>query len=384
VAPAAGADAPDTLDAAARLFNQYAPHVGRRDRKSLVRLDFNYPDERRLDRDNVEANTRKINAITSPRAITAAGGICGPLDADFSHPVCGDRGRPIKNGLVSFRADRGGVRYIPALSIDPAAPGVTVWTSENDANPTDPAVKACPPVDCEEELTCEVDAVVACLTIGNFQARFSPEQWQAALQKVMIEHDRVAEQKMLAEIDAASTAVTYGGGSGTATDVLAALLRASAGIRSRLRQEGGNLVAVLPEWVREAIISDVVHKNTSGSVIENYNLAAAQVASFFTSKQIRPIWSPDADVFGAQGAGALLDFPGADAVIRLFPEGSFLALDGGTLDLGTEIHDSGLNATNDRQAFMETFEKVCFRGCESLAITVPIDDVCGCPTDEPA
>jgi thiazole synthase ThiGH ThiG subunit len=50
----------------------------------------------------------------------------------------------------------------------------------------------------------------------------------------------------------------------------------------------------------------------------------------------------------------------------------------------TLIVDSTLLQTNDRQAFQETFEKVAFRGCESLAVTVPVEQGCIClPQAEP-
>ena len=72
-------------------------------------------------------------------------------------------------------------------------------------------------------------------------------------------------------------------------------------------------------------------------------------------------------IFGAQTAGALLEFP--DTVVwYLFPEGTWLFLDGGELDLGL-VRDSVLNSTNDFQIFMETFEGACMVGIESLKIT---------------
>ena len=74
----------------------------------------------------------------------------------------------------------------------------------------------------------------------------------------------------------------------------------------------------------------------------------------------------DGQIFGAQGAGALLTYP--DTVKWwIYPEGSFLFLDGGTLDLGI-VRDSTLNLTNDFQVFFETFEQMAWLGLESLAI----------------
>jgi hypothetical protein len=56
----------------------------------------------------------------------------------------------------------------------------------------------------------------------------------------------------------------------------------------------------------------------------------------------------------------------------LFSEGSFLFLDGGTLDLGV-IRDSTLVGTNDYKMFVETFENVALVGVESLQVTSTIN-----------
>jgi hypothetical protein len=75
-------------------------------------------------------------------------------------------------------------------------------------------------------------------------------------------------------------------------------------------------------------------------------------------------------VFGSQGVSALVEF--ADSFTwYLFAEGTFLFLDGGTLDLGI-IRDSSLVGTNDYKMFVETFEGVAKVGVEGLVITSTI------------
>jgi hypothetical protein len=71
-----------------------------------------------------------------------------------------------------------------------------------------------------------------------------------------------------------------------------------------------------------------------------------------------------------QDATALNEFPDTFRWF-LFAEGTFLFLDGGTLDLGI-IRDSGLVGTNDYKMFVETFEGLAKVGIESLAITSTI------------
>jgi hypothetical protein len=51
----------------------------------------------------------------------------------------------------------------------------------------------------------------------------------------------------------------------------------------------------------------------------------------------------------------------------LFPEGTWLFLDGGSLDLGL-VRDSTLNSTNDYTLFAETFESAARVGTQSLKV----------------
>jgi hypothetical protein len=236
-------------------------------------------------------------------------------------------------------------------------------------------VKACPHVDCDEELQVEVDAIVKCLTVGNFQARFNPEFWASRLALLMVEHDQAAEINSYNQIVAGSTDVTAEDFTGTIQNVLIALDTAAAGIRSRHRlNRGAAIRAILPDWIDAALRSHLAQQNPGG----NPDQYAAAMNNWYDVRNIRPIFSPDVDIFGAQSSGTLETFP--DTIeVPVFPEGSWVFGDGGTLDLGTQITDSTLNATNDRQAFAETFEVTFFRGCESLNVTIPLGDGCICP-----
>lgn len=374
--PALGARTPNSLQDVSTIFYNHA-HRTSRGKQPLVQLAFDYPSNRRLTNGATE-NTRLIEDSLSLRSLVAAGGICDPLPADFSHPICGDRGRPIRDSLPAFNAGQGGVRYAPTATLDDLAgppDAITIWTHDDDVAGT--GTKPCPHVDCEPEVEVFVDAVVACLEVGNFQARFNPEFWRAQLDLLMIRHDRIAERTLFATMQALSTAVTFASVDGNTVQTLfLGLDRAAAGIRSRHRILAPTLRFVAPTWLRDAIRASLVRGH-----IEDPDMVAvadAVINTFFATRNITPVWSPDIDLFGAQAAGPINNWPGDDATTLLYPEGTFFFLDGGTLDLGTEIRDSTLNATNDRQAFMETFENVAFRGCEALAITFPVGEDCVC------
>lgn len=380
--PAAGAvtDPNLSLNAAGELFHRYNRHVGSNGRVALLRLEKSYPETRQFGM-SVEENTRMVDAVTGHRAITASGGICDPLPADFSHPVCSDRGRPIRDALPSFQADRGGIRFAPSITIGDLSDAITVWTEANDAAES-PAIaeKACPHIDCEDEIEAKVDAIVRCLTVGNFQAKFNPEFWRSRLDLLLVEHDQEAEQVLFARLQAQATDVTWtASAGGTAKELLRALDRSSAGIRSRHRMNRSTTMNwIAPDWLRDAMRSSLTN-TAPGDMLDPYSAADATIANFFSNRNIRPIWSPDLQVIGAQSAGALVDFPSTATTI-LYPEGTFVFLDGGTIDLGVEVRDSELNKTNDRQAFAETFEGAVKRGCEALELVVPVGDDCSCVT----
>jgi len=374
--PALGARTPEGLRDVANIFHNHA-HRTSRGKQPLVSLQMDIPTSRMLSHGATE-NTRRIEDLLSSRALVASGGICEPLPADFSHPICGDRGRPIRDALPTFGAGQGGVRFAPTATLaDLAGPPdpITVWTHDTDLDPSD-ATKACPHVDCEPEVEVFVDAIVACLEVGNFQARFNPEFWRSQLDLLMIRHDRIAEQTLFATMTALSTAVTFAAIDGNTLQTLfVALDRASAALRSRHRVLAQNLRMVAPSWLRDAIRASFARGSSDPAAL---SVADSVIAGLFASRNVTPVWSPDVDPFGTQGAGALITWPGDNAQVLLYPEGTFFFLDGGTLDLGTEITDSTLNATNDRQAFMETFENVAFRGCEALSLTIPVAEDCVC------
>jgi hypothetical protein len=95
-------------------------------------------------------------------------------------------------------------------------------------------------------------------------------------------------------------------------------------------------------------------------------VADATITSYLNARNVNVTWHMD-DAMAAQSAGAMNQFP-ATFKWYLFAEGTFLFLDGGTLDLGI-VRDSGLVGTNDYITFTETFEGLAKVGVESLQVT---------------
>jgi hypothetical protein len=190
----------------------------------------------------------------------------------------------------------------------------------------------------------------------------------------MISHARYAETRLLTRIGSLSTAVTTTEELGAARDVFVAIEKAAAGYRSRYRlSETHPLRVIFPQWFKNALRADVTKQLPGDGQDVTFNLSDSTINRWFDARDINVTWHMDGEtgqVFGEQEAGELLEFPD-NVVWYLFSEGTFVFLDGGTLDLGL-VRDSTLNGTNDYKIFLETFEGVAKVGIESLRITTPV------------
>jgi hypothetical protein len=328
-----------------------------------------YPEERRLEEDAVE-NTRRIEAVTQHDAITASGGICAPLTPLYDLPILSVADRPVRAALAGFQATRGGISVPTPLSLADVADGVGVVTAADDEAGGTFAEKECVVVECDPYTDAEIEAIYACIQHGNFGARTWPERVANLADLLAAQHAKVAEIELLDAIGAGSTAVTEAAVYGATSSLLQAVLVAGAAMRSRHRMRPETrLRAIFPAWAGDLMAADIVHTNFDGRFERTRDGAAALLStigninvSFYLDSE-----TGAGQIFGAQSAGALLEFP--DTVVwYLFPEGTWLFLDGGELDLGV-VRDSTLNATNDFQIFMETFEGAAKVGIESLKIT---------------
>jgi hypothetical protein len=346
-----------------------------RGRVPVLRSRAQWDDDAFLDR-NGPANLEKIERVTSLEAITAAGGICAPPTPRYDHPNLSTDERPVRDALVRFGADRGGVIIPGALQLADVAGASTVWTAANDANPTDPTTKPCLRVECGDDETITIDAIYRCLEFGNFNARTWPERVDRVMQLAAAAHARLAETRLLERISALSTAVTYGPILGSARDVLTMLDVLIAGTRSRHRMSPRQpLRFLLPFWFRDQMRADLA-REIPGATSERLATADATIDSFFAARQVNVTWHLDGEVASeqvmpAQGPGVINGWPAA-AIGHLFPEGMFLFLDGGQLDFGV-VRDSTLNATNDFQVAVEDFENVARHGPgEAFEVTLEV------------
>jgi hypothetical protein len=337
----------------------------------LMRFSIDTPPERMLGEDANE-NGRKIYDAIGEEALVASGGICAPPEPYYDLQVLAGAQTPVVDSIPRFGAARGGILWMTPATLASITTGVGVITEANDTLGGTNATKTCQVIPCPAQNTAVIDAIYHCLSTGNMGARTYPEFVQHFTQLTMAAFARVRETKALDALKAGSTQVTQATVGGAAPTILGGILQAAEGMRSRHRMvDTAVLRAWFPTWALGLLAEDFIRRpyDRMEALDQGYK---AYVTAKLRACQIAPTFYVDTEtaggmIFGTQTAAALLPFP---STVKWFlaPEGTFIRLDGGTLDLGM-VRDSVLNATNDFQMFGEVFETYAKVGIESLEIT---------------
>jgi hypothetical protein len=383
----------DTLMGLDRLGSPSGVHI-----VAKSRWADRYPENRRLGRD-ATTNTERISAVCAPQAVVASGGTCLPVNVDYSVPTWATSDRPLRDSLPAFQADRGGIRYVtppdigvPSLQATASGLGsaTSIWTEATDANPAG-AVKPVYAIQCGAEQLVYVDAIPTRVQFGNMQGRFAPEQVAANTDQAIAVAAREAELNLLTKMYNASKQINPAQYLGATRDVLASVDLMIAQYRYSHRiPNTATFVAVFPEWAKSVIRADLTREiaHDNAGPVNVLAISDAEIDSIFAARGVTVVWTLDGlkagtygtggqaitnQFFGLATAGAAPQWPGqsANAAFKLawllYPEGTYQFLDGGRLDLGV-VRDSTLDATNDYETFVETFEGVAFRGLESYQV----------------
>jgi hypothetical protein len=140
---------------------------------------------------------------------------------------------------------------------------------------------------------------------------------------------------------------------------------------------GTRLRAIMPVWFQNLLRADVMLGGDD--IAAAMAIADAQIEGWFRARGLNITWALDGEA-GQDYSGLTAVYAGGRVGVAAFPEnmiwylfaeGTFAFMDGGTLDLGL-VRDSVLNAANDYQLFVETWENVAKFGLESYRITTPI------------
>jgi hypothetical protein len=339
--------------------------------------------------ENAVAEARRVQAFqrgdAGQHALVAAG-LCAPLETLYDIRTIGDTDRPVRDALVRFGADRGGIQYRPALRGVTQTGGIGFWTTDNDE--ADPIVpKTCVEIDCPGVVDAVVEAIYRCLTFSNMSTRFDPEFMDSVVRAQDIAHSRIAENHLLTLMTAASKNIYSEQLLGAVRDILATLDKMIAYYRNvhRLNRDTP-LRWIAPVWALYLMRADMTRQMV-GDGMQVMALTDEQIVSWFRARNVNPTFHldgidpadltvPEPDVPVPAQFYTLLatnspvpDFPTAISSL-LFAEGDWLHLDGGTLDFGV-VRDSTLIGQNRFQTFSESFEYPAFRGVESIHLVIP-------------
>lgn len=309
-------------------------------------------------------------------ALVASGACCTPLTPMYDFCQLAEPQSPVEEGLASVNAPRGGIRYIvpPDFRAARAAIGVQCCVTPPAVNPDKPCLHVdCPAV--AEETVC---AVSQCLSFDNLQYRTFPEQVANFLETVAVAFASRKEVYYLDYINSHSTSVTgITTGYGLSRNILFNLVTASVAYRKRRGMKRGSTLSLFaPDTLLDEIKLDMAMDGDDG--LSYFSITDAQALQTLRDQGLEPVWYNDTpsglgqDFTTVQAAGNLLKFP-INAVMYLFAPGTFVRLDGGSLDLGI-VRDSKLNRSNDMEMFMEEWIGMAMLCLESVKLVVP-----GCP-----
>lgn len=354
----------------------------------VASFSTSFPESRTLT-SNAEENSLKIAAVAGPQALVASGGHAAPFEVKYDiYSIGSTNMRPVRDSLPRFQADRGGIRFItpPSLALG-FSNNTTIatsrlaydnavgqWTAATDLTPST-STKTSLQITSSYENTVATYAQTLQLKFGNLMSRAYPELIARHNELALVQHAREAEQNLVAGIAAESTSVTTTSLLGFGRDFLVQVRRAAVAYRQRHRiASDAQLNAVVPVWFYDAMAADLTLAMPGDGSLD---ISKAEIDGYLSHINVTIVPYMDSDTSGATlittqtKDAALSGFPNT-LVWYLFAEGTFIFLDGGTLDLGI-VRDSTLVGTNDYIMFLETFENVAKVGIESLKITSTIN-----------
>jgi hypothetical protein len=342
-------------------------------KERVARIETAFAEERSLT-GKINADTRMVDSWVSPEAVVAAGGCCSLAQPIYTNPVNGDTSRPIRDSLTTLGATRGKFTFYPAICVP--VDGVGFWTCDDDeaVDEDDPDTwKICAEVDCDEAEEVGVDAIYTCVTVGNYQSRFAPEQWQGYLSALAITHARLAEISLFTKMRAAVVdTYTVDALGSVFANVVNGVSKAAAAMRTDQRLGDIQLDYWVSEALRTAVRLDLINRRVYSSAVDDPNVADSMLNAAFANEGIQVHYSQDLDPVTFGSGGDQPSFADTFGSV-LAPNGYFTFLNGGTLDLGTEIRDHNLNRQNKVAAFAESYEGLLARGCQALGLDIPVE-----------
>ncbi len=324
-------------------------------------------------------NLKAFNQLTARGGLVASGAQCTPQTQLYDFFRLAEPIQDVENALPTVQAPRGGIRYIQANCEIQGAGAVGLWGSEAGGPPPalDPETdeKPCDTVTCPTVAEVLVEAVTQCTIFDNLQYRTFPELIENFLEDVAVQFTLKKQTYYLDAIDTASTQTVGIGSYGAARSMIYDLTVAAVAYRKRHHMpRGARLSVLIPDWAVDVVKADLFNDGDSG--LDYLNVPDSAIVQAFASRNLDVTFYYDdpTSVAGSNplttaqaGLGAELnDYP-CVASSYLYAPGTFIKLDGGSLDVGL-VRDHALNKTNDFAMFMEEWIGIAMLGCESVRI----------------
>lgn len=339
-----------------------------------------YPEERRLrsadpnevsDQVMREVNRRnEVFAAARLKAgggtmdsLVASGGIPGPAEPRYAQITYGQARRPLRDALPAFLANRGQIIFneSPTLAdivLDQSGGAVGTVTNAQDIAG---ATKTIQEISAPSSTTVTVEAEVLRFSQGNFADRFYPERTRAFLALGQVAFARHNEMLRLADIKSGSVKWTDTPAKfGAYRDLKRAFLATTEEIEDVVRDFEQPLRVLMPEYVPSLLAADLVAQGFGDSGWQaNVEAMRADMRTWNPNVNITFLYDSIRGRLSTTPSGQSPRSPGFDADVEwcIFPEGTWLYLDGGQLDLGI-IRDSATSQLNKFQTFFEQWEAV--------------------------
>jgi hypothetical protein len=226
-------------------------------------------------------------------------------------------------------------------------------------------------VQCPTWIPTQVDAVVRRVRFANFQAMYLPTLIAGWLETLLAAHAKVAETKILHDLDALSMAVTSAAELSSTRDLLDVTSKVTEQYEMTYRlPDSTRWLMVAPGWLGPYLATDISRQ----AVAEPYDTLAVgdgEISRWFNARaDVDVVESPERQPLAALTAGAVPAWP-STVTVNLVPAGSTVFVDGGILDLGV-IRDSTLVSANKAELFAETIEAVAALGLQPIKLTATL------------
>ena len=186
-----------------------------------------------------------------------------------------------------------------------------------------------------------LEAVSVCMCFDNLTGRVFPELIRAHNDLALVQHARSTEQFFLSKLKGGATeTVTATQTLGAAREILGQVDKVASVLRYRNRiSPSQSFRVIMPYWVHDMIRADISYQMPGDGLNEVMALLAnSKLDQWFSARNVNITWSMEAawGVDAPDTFGNLTTTSGFPDTIEwdMFAEGTWLVLDGGTLDLG--------------------------------------------------